>query len=87
MAAGMKCGLCGAPRAARSEACGYCGAAFPDAIPSAPSAVGGVPPGVLEAIDAGNLITAIKHYRDHTRCSLKEAKEACEAIAERRGRR
>jgi ribosomal protein L7/L12 len=42
---------------------------------------------VLEAIDAGNLITAIKHYRDHTRCSLKEAKEACEAIAERRGRR
>ena len=87
MAAGMKCGLCGAPRTARSEACGYCGGVFPDALPSAPSPVGGVPPGVLEAIDRGNLIEAIKHYRDHTRCSLKEAKDACEEIAARRGRR
>ena len=87
MAAGMKCGLCGAPRAAGTVACTYCGAGFPDAMPSAPSAVGGVPPGVIEAIDGGNLIQAIKHYRDHTRCSLKEAKDACEEIARRRGRR
>lgn len=47
----------------------------------------GVPHGVVEAIDRGQLIEAIKIYRQAKRCSLKEAKDACDAIRHSRGRR
>lgn len=88
MAAGMKCGICGAPRTPAAGSCVYCGSAFPDAVGSAPGpAPGGIPHGVVEAIDRGQLIVAIKIYREATRCSLKEAKDACDAIRHSRGRR
>jgi ribosomal protein L7/L12 len=40
----------------------------------------GVQPDVLEAVQAGNLIEAIKRYRAHTGVGLAEAKAAVEAI-------
>jgi hypothetical protein len=44
------------------------------------------PPGVLEQIQAGNKINAIKIYRQATGVRLKEAKDAVERIqAERMG--
>ena len=45
-----------------------------------PSADGGYPE-VIEAIRAGNLILAIKHYRARTGVGLKEAKDAVEGLA------
>lgn len=81
---GMRCGICGAPRTPANLACLYCGSAFPDASVVAPRAsVGGAPPGVIEAIDEGKLILAIKRYREATRCDLRTAKEACEDLQRR----
>lgn len=40
----------------------------------------GTPPGVMEAIEAGNTIEAIKAYREATGVGLAEAKDAVEAI-------
>jgi large subunit ribosomal protein L7/L12 len=42
-------------------------------------------PDVLAALDGGKLIEAIKLYRAHTNCGLKEAKDAVEALARARG--
>jgi ribosomal protein L7/L12 len=53
---------------------------FGGAAGSAPAA-SRYPPGVLEAIQKGRMIEAIKIYRSVTGVSLKEAKDACEAIA------
>ena len=44
------------------------------------------PADVLDAIDAGNLIFAIKLWRDRTGSSLADAKSHVEAIAAERGR-
>jgi ribosomal protein L7/L12 len=38
-------------------------------------------PDVIDALNGGNLIGAIKLYRAHTNVGLKEAKDAVEAIA------
>ena len=40
----------------------------------------GTPPGVMEAIQAGNTIEAIKAYREATGVGLAEAKDAVEKI-------
>jgi len=40
----------------------------------------GTPPGVMEAIQAGNTIEAIKAYREATGVGLAEAKDAVERI-------
>ena len=40
-------------------------------------------PEVVDAIRSGNLIMAIKHYRERTGVGLKEAKDAVEALAGR----
>jgi hypothetical protein len=40
----------------------------------------GVPPRVLELARAGEKIEAVKLYKDHTGCSLKEAKEFVESL-------
>ncbi|MCB9634807.1 MAG: hypothetical protein H6721_21995 [Sandaracinus sp.] len=88
MAAGMKCGICGAPRTPAAGSCMYCGSAFADATTGGSGpAPGGIPHGVVEALDRGQLIEAIKIYRQAKRCSLKEAKDACDAIRHSRGRR
>jgi len=47
---------------------------------SAPAAMGPVPPGVHEALMAGNKIEAIKRYREATGVGLKEAKDAVDQI-------
>jgi ribosomal protein L7/L12 len=39
------------------------------------------PTDVLDALYAGNLIEAIKRYREHTGVGLKEAKNAVEALS------
>ena len=41
----------------------------------------GAYPDVVEAIRAGNLIMAIKLYRERTNVGLKEAKDAVEALS------
>lgn len=38
-------------------------------------------PDVIDALNKGQLIVAIKLYREHTNVSLKEAKDAVEALA------
>lgn len=43
-------------------------------------------PAVVDAINSGNLIVAIKAYRERTGVGLKEAKDAVEAIARSMGR-
>jgi ribosomal protein L7/L12 len=43
-------------------------------------------PEVVDAINAGNKIQAIKHYRERTGVGLKEAKDAVEALALSLGR-
>jgi ribosomal protein L7/L12 len=43
----------------------------------------GPPQDVVDAIRAGNLIQAIKHYREHTGEGLAESKAAVEEIARR----
>lgn len=40
-----------------------------------------IPDGVVEALAAGRKIDAIKLFRAATGCGLKDAKEACEALA------
>ena len=45
-----------------------------------PSASDGYPD-VVDALNAGQLIVAIKLYREHTGVGLKEAKDAVEALA------
>jgi Ribosomal protein L7/L12 C-terminal domain len=42
-------------------------------------------PDVVNHLDAGNKIQAIKAYRDATGAGLKEAKDAVEEMARRRG--
>ena len=46
---------------------------------------GGLPDGVLEAIQAGKKIEAIKRYREATSVSLAEAKSFIEEIQRRAG--
>jgi hypothetical protein len=41
--------------------------------------------GVLAELRAGRFIDAIKRYRQHYRCDLREAKRAVEALADRYG--
>ena len=43
--------------------------------------VDGLYPDVVDALNTGNLILAIKNYRAHTGVGLKEAKDAVEALA------
>jgi len=43
--------------------------------------VDGLYPDVVDALNSGQLITAIKLYRAHTNVGLKEAKDAVEALA------
>lgn len=50
----------------------------------APVQTGILPPGVGEALAAGNKIEAIRLYREATRVGLKEAKDAVEAIDRQR---
>jgi len=45
----------------------------------------GAPPGVVEALRAGNKILAIKLHRDATNSGLKEAKDAVELLEKRLG--
>jgi ribosomal protein L7/L12 len=40
----------------------------------------GTPPGVIDALRAGNKILAIKHWRQATNSSLAEAKNAVEGL-------
>jgi ribosomal protein L7/L12 len=71
-------------------ACPYCKKVYPDAVGTAAAAprAQGIPAGVLEAIDAGNLIEAIRLHRAANKSSLLEAKTAVEGIAKwrRQGR-
>ncbi|MCU1412570.1 MAG: hypothetical protein JWR04_3277 [Rhodoglobus sp.] len=43
--------------------------------------VDGLYPDVVDALNSGQLIVAIKLYREHTGVGLKEAKDAVEALA------
>lgn len=46
-----------------------------------PSSTSALPPGVVDAMQRGRKIEAIRLLRDHTGMGLKEAKEAVEAAA------
>ena len=95
-----QCVHCGAPRRDGDRACSYCKTLYADAIGTpdhrAPARggsggwrpeIGGMPRDVIEALDRGNLIEAIKLYRGHTKAGLREAKDAVEAFAKTRPQR
>ncbi len=63
-------------------------ASTPRPLASAPSRPGAPPDAAFEAevrrlVAAGNIINAIKLYRERTGCGLKEAKDAVERICGR----
>ena len=53
----------------------------PTPAPPARAAVPGLPLDVMDAIQSGNKILAIKLYRGHTGLGLREAKEAIDAFS------
>jgi ribosomal protein L7/L12 len=56
-------------------------ALFPDSyVPFAEARTAGMPAAVVALARAGNMIAAIKEYRNITGASLAEAKEAVEAM-------
>ena len=84
----LRCQHCGAPAASGARACGYCGVAFDAKSASTTSSAAVTPTNPADAeieasIRSGNLIDAIRVYRASRKCSLGEAKAACEAWAQR----
>ncbi len=75
-----KCENCGAGVAPGATGCGYCGATFQAVAPGATSGPQGANPEVVRLLRAGQKIEAIKVYKEATKCGLKEAKDAVEAI-------
>jgi ribosomal protein L7/L12 len=75
-----KCENCGAGVSPGAVSCAYCGTTFVTAAPGAPTSPPGVNPEVVRLIRAGDKIGAIKVYREGTKCGLREAKDAVEAI-------
>jgi hypothetical protein len=79
------CTVCGAPRRTSAPACPFCQTLFVgEAGPAAP--VPDVPAALLAEVDKGNLIAAIRIHRQMFKTSLRDAKEAVEAIAAKRRR-
>ncbi len=78
------CQHCGAPRTTGDPTCGFCGTVFPGAH-APPAQPHGAPPGVVEALRAGNKIEAIRLYREANKTGLKQSKEAVEALEKKLG--
>jgi hypothetical protein len=78
------CSHCGAPRKTSAPACPFCQTLFAGEV--GPPPVAGVPAALLAEIDNGNLIAAIKMHRQVFKTSLRDAKDAVEAIAAKRRR-
>lgn len=55
-------------------------------LPTGPGDLAGPPPEIVEAIEAGNLILAIKLWRERTGLGLAEAKAEIDELARRMGR-
>ena len=72
------CTHCGAPRQTVAPACPFCRTLYGGAAEAAY-----LPPGVAQAIAAGNEIEAIRLYRLATKAGLKDAKAAIERITGR----
>jgi hypothetical protein len=89
MTIATRCDACGAPRTEGISACPYCKKVYPDAagVGGAGPRPAGIPPGILEALDAENRIEAIRLYRAATKASLSEAKKVIEDLVESRKRR
>ena len=75
-----KCENCGAGAAPGATVCAFCGTTFLTAAPGVSSAPVGENPELVRLIRAGQKIEAIKVYREATRCGLKEAKDAVDAL-------
>lgn len=82
-----KCENCGAGVTPGAVVCAYCGTTFVTAAPGVAGPPSGANPELVRLIRAGQKIEAIKVYREATRCGLKEAKEAVEALERTLGRR
>jgi ribosomal protein L7/L12 len=88
------CAVCGAPRTTTDPACSFCRTLFASTPavaaspldPSAAAVAAGWPPALIAALDADNLIGAIKIYRETYKTSLKEAKAACDSLVAARRR-
>ena len=75
-----KCENCGAGATPGAVVCAYCGTTFVTAAPGVAGPPPGADPELVRLIRAGQKIEAIKVYRDSTRCGLREAKDAVEAL-------
>ena len=60
--------------------CGYCGATFQGVAPGVAAGPVGANPEVVRLLRAGQKIEAIRVYKEATKCGLKEAKDAVDAI-------
>ena len=79
------CSVCGAPRTTSAAACPFCKTLFDGAAPP-PPADPRVPAELIAELDRGNLIAAIKVHRQVFKSSLREAKQAVEALVASRKR-
>lgn len=82
-----KCENCGAGATPGAVACPYCGTTFVAAAPGVAGPPSGANPEVVRLIRAGRKIEAIKAHHEATRCGLKEAKDAVEALERSLARR
>jgi ribosomal protein L7/L12 len=79
----IQCPSCRHDNPTESHFCGQCGAALAGTA-RAGDAAAALERQVLELLAAGRKIEAIKVYREQTGAGLKVAKDAVEALAERR---
>ena len=75
-----KCENCGADAGPGATACGYCGVTFTGAAPGAATGPAGANPEIVRLLRTNQKIEAIKVYRHATKCGLREARDAVEAI-------
>lgn len=80
------CQQCGAPRQTSAPSCPFCKTLYdtPAPVGAPPPPTGELPPDVARALAAGNMIEAVKLYRQVFKVGLKEAKETLDRELARR---
>jgi len=89
MVSTIHCPNCGAPAQTSNSTCSYCHAViiWPGAPPPTlhGCAPAGLPPGVVEAMRAGNKLKAIHLYQAATKSSLLDSKNAMDDLEKKLG--
>jgi ribosomal protein L7/L12 len=84
----LQCSHCGAPVQAGAATCHYCRAVLVVSLGTGQTTAktaAGFPEEALTSLRNGNKIDAIRIYREAKKCSLREAKDAVDAIEKQLG--